>query len=463
VRGLAGACGRFTPWLGSLAHLALVTAMATPMAACASAASGAQRTPALTQPRDDAELVAEFARIEDDALGWLAASDPRLAARESATAPDAVLKSIGMEAVLAEDTAAEIRGSSLDLFAFRARAHAVDQAKQRILAFADRLPDTAPEKSALARPRLERELLTRLIEEEEERVADEGKLTDASGALVRAIIQTWTPPATPEDWPSRDAWVSKHLLEIRDSLRQERARTGPLDLDVALYPLERLLAPLAFPRGSAAIAELRVGLDADMHAVPTLVLPDRLARDVKTYLGVAVDSATLPARFDRLEARLRELASKALADSADSRKGIEARARELLLVERPCPAVPGTRVRSMGPPPERAALCGALRALMEEPAQAAALVALHDDVILADAAVTASPPPRTGLLCHPDDDTVDALRRSARERPVPAIGVALAAELLYGSDGGDERLRAWRALGEAPLDVVAREIQGAKP
>jgi hypothetical protein len=104
-------------------------------------------------------------------------------------------------------------------------------------------------------------------------------------------------------------------------------------------------------------------------------------------------------------------------------------------------------------------VCGALRALTEEPAPAAALVALHDDVLLAFAAVVTVPPPRTGLLSHPDNDVVEALHRSARERPVPALAVAVAAELLYAGDSsGAERLRAWRALGEAPLDVVAREI-----
>lgn len=45
---------------------------------------------------------------------------------------------------------------------------------------------------------------------------------------------------------------------------------------------------------------------------------------------------------------------------------------------------------------------------------------------------------------------------------MPAIGVALAAELLYGTDDAGARLRAWRSLGEAPLDVVAREIASAR-
>ncbi len=418
---------------------------------------------AVATPRvDDEAVVAEFFRLEDDAMDWLAAADPRLAMRESSTAPEALLKQIGTEAVLAEDVAADLRGNSLDLFAFRARTRALDRAAERVAAFTGRLPDAAPATSPLARPRLERELLARLIDEELARVGQEAQLGDASGDLVRAIVATWTPPATPQEWPDRDAWVSKHLLEVRESLRQDRPRTGPLDLDVSLYPLERLLAPLEFPRGSAAIAELRVGLDADMRSIPALVLPERIARDVRIHLGVAVDAAALPARFERIEGRLRGLATDALAESGASRRAIEARARELLLVERRCPVVPRTRVRSMLPPPERAAICGALSALSDESTSIAALVALHDDILLADSALTTAPPPRTGLLSHPEDDVVDALRRMARERPVVVIGVALAAELLYGGDGAEGRLRAWRALGEAPLDVVAREIVGAQ-
>jgi hypothetical protein len=440
--------------------VALVTLLTV---ACARPAPIPTRAPGPT-PADEAKSVATFGHLEDEAMSWIAAADPRLAVRASSSAPatDDVLKRIGTEAVLAEDATAVIQGSSLDLFAFRARARALDEAAHRVAAFGDPLPDGAAPDGAIARPRLERELLARVIQEEEVRAAEEAKLGDASGDLVRAIVATWTPPAAPEEWPLRDAWVSKHLLEIRDSLRQGPPRTGPFDLDVELYPLERLLAPLQFPRGSAAIAELRMGLDADMRAVPSLVTPERVAFGAKVHLGVAVDAATLAARFERTASQLREIASTALEASGTGRGAIEARARQLLLVERPCPAVPGTRVRSMGPPPERAGICGILRALMEEPAQAAALVALHDDVILAAAAVTASPPPRTGLLSHPEDDRVDALRREARERPVPAIGVGLAAELLYASPGADARLRAWRELGEAPLDVVAREISDAR-
>jgi hypothetical protein len=431
------------------------------------ASSGPARSVAAPPPEDPAKQVARFGELEDDAMSWIIASDPRLARRAGETAPtagtEAVLKRIGMESVMAEDATAEIHGVSLDLFAFRARKLALVQAADRLASLAGALPESTDGGQAgpIARPRLERELLLRLILEEQARAEEEAKLGDAAGDLVRAIVATWAPPATPEDLPLRDEWVSKHLLEIRDALTHGPPRTGPFDLDVALYPLERLLAPLQYPRGSAAIARLRVGLDEDMRVVPKLALPERVALEARVHLGVSVDPATLPARFERTEARLTELATAALAAAGDKRPAVEARARELLLVERSCPAVPGTRVRSMGPPPERAAVCGAVRALTEEAMQSAALVALHDDVILAEAAVTQSPPPRTALLCHPEDDVVDALRRTSRERPTMAIGVALAAEVLYGNDASidsDARLRAWRALGEAPLDVVAREL-----
>jgi hypothetical protein len=96
--------------------------------------------------------------------------------------------------------------------------------------------------------------------------------------------------------------------------------------------------------------------------------------------------------------------------------------------------------------------------LTEESLPTVGLVALHDDVLLSFAAVVPAPPPRTRLLSHPEDDSVDAMERTARERPVVVLGIALAAELLYGSGEVATRLEAWRALGEAPLDVVEREL-----
>jgi hypothetical protein len=430
------------------------------VAACGSP-SAVVRSPSGPPPTasaDERAHTSELATTEDVAFAWMAAADPRLAARANTVAPHDVLERVGMEAMLAEDTTAVIRGSSLDLFAFRARAHALDEAAKAVAAFRTPLPEVAPVGSALARPRLEKELLERVIAEERARADDEAKLGDASADLVRGIVALWTPPTKPQEVQDRDLWMQKHLHEVRDSLRDPSRPAGSGDLDLALYPLERLLAPMTYPRGTAALAEVRIAIDWDLRAVRKLMDPERLARGVKVHLGLDVDPAALPARLEKLEARLREVAEAAMKDAGpEGRRGIEARARELLLVERPCPPVPESRVRAMAPPPERAPICGVLRAL-EGDGAAAGIVALHDDVLLAQAAVMPSPAARTGLLSHPDDDVVETLRRMARERPVVVLGVALAAELLYADDGWEARLAAWRALGDAPLDVVAREL-----
>ncbi|HLK40216.1 MAG TPA: hypothetical protein VKU41_25870, partial [Polyangiaceae bacterium] len=358
---------------------------------------------------------------------------------------------------LSEDATAQTRGASLDLFAFAGRSRALRHAREAVDAFRDPLPEVGPAAGPLARPRLERDLLLRVIDEELARAADEAALGDASGDLVRAVVATWTPPKEPQDWRDRDAWASRHLLEIAASLHGG-ARTGPTDLDISLYPLERLLAPLVFPKSSAAIASLRVALDADTRPNPPLATPERVARLVHVHLGLAVDAPSLKNRLESTEARLRVAATSALEGAGDARRAVESRARDLLFVEGRCPAVPGTRVRNMAPPPERALICRVIAALADESSRSAALVALHDDVILALAAVTTSPPPRTMLLSHPEDDVVDESRRAARERPSVALGVALAADLLVAGDTLADRVLAWRDFGDAPLDVVADDL-----
>jgi hypothetical protein len=439
--------------------------LSSALAACASQAAPLRPAagPAPEEGRLAREQTAAFADVEDGALDWLMAADPRVAARANASAPAELLSRIGTDAVLAEDATAIIRGGSLDLFAFRARARALSEAAARLAAFHGELPETGPVGSAIARPRLERELLDRLVAEETARAAVESKLGEASGDLVRAMVTGWQAPKTPQEVPEVDAWAAKHLLEIRDSLVGAEPRSGPLDLDVALYPLERLLAPSEFPKGSAAIAQLRITIDEDRRVVPRVESAEPLARAVKTHLGLDVAPATLAERLAMLEAKLRDDAEPALASLPDAdRAAALARARELLLVERACPGVPDSRVRDMAPPPERAAACGVLHVLTEESSRPAVAVALHDDVLLAMSAVTSTPPPRTRLLSHPEDDDVETLRRAARERPVVALGAALAIEIVTQHGNVEARIAAWHELGEAPLDVVARELDRAR-
>jgi hypothetical protein len=364
-----------------------------------------------------------------------------------------------MDAVMAEDASTHLRGGSLDLFSFKARARALAEATRTVSSLHAELPEVGPMGSELRRPRLERELLVRLLEEETARTQDEARMGDSAGDLIRAIVATWAPPAAPQDVQDRDAWVAGHLREIGESLRDPAPRTGPPDLDVALYPLERLLAPLQYPRGAAAIAQLRIALDQDPRVAPKVDSTERIVASVREHLGVTIDVAGLPAQFAVLEARLRTEAEAGMhaLDDAGKRATL-GQARELLFAGSSCPPVADSPVRSMAPPPERAAVCGALRALSERGTRLAAVVALHDEVQLSLAAVTSATPPRTSLISRPADEDVDSLRRMARERPAVALGPGLAAQIAFAQGVSDARIAAWRDLGEVPLDVMAREL-----
>jgi hypothetical protein len=432
------------------------------------AACGAPATPALAvagAPSDDGRAAtASLGHVEAEAFGWLSAADPRLATRTGVTAPREVVERIGTDAVLAEDPTMHLRGGSLDLFSFKARSRALAEAAKRVAAFHEELPEAGPVGSELRRPRLERELLIRMLAEETARAEDETRLGDSAGDLVRALVATWTPPSAPHDVQDRDAWVAGHLLEIRESLRDPGPRTGPPDLDVALYPLERLLAPLQYPHASAAIAQLRVTLDEDPRVAPAIDLPDRVTRSVREHLGLRIDPAAVPSQFASLEGRLRAEVETGMQplDEASKRSTL-ARARELLFAEAACPPVADSPLRSMAPPPERAAICGALRALSDPGTRLSAVVALHDEVQLSVAAITSATPPRTTLLSQPANEDVDSLRRMARERPVVALGPALAAQIVFAPGVSDARIAAWHDLGEVPLDVLERELGSPSP
>jgi hypothetical protein len=436
------------------------------VAACGAPASTAPppaAAPALAGD-DGRAATATLGHVESQALAWLSAADPRLAIRTGVTAPRDVLDRIGTAAVLAEDATTRIRGSSLDVFSFKARTRALAEVTRTVAAFREELPEAGPVGSELLRPRLERELLVRLIAEETARAEDEARLGDSAGDLVRALVATWTPPTAPQDVQDRDAWIAGHLLEIRESLRDPSPRTGPPDLDIALYPLERLLAPLQYPRGAAAIAQLRMALDQDPRVAPRVVSPDRITRSVREHLGLTIDLGGVPAQFASLEGRLRAEAEAGLQPLDEpSKRATLGKARELLFAEGACPPVVDSPVRSMAPPPERAAICGALRALSDRTTRLPALVALHDEVQLSLAAITSATPPRTSLLSQPADEDVDSLRRMARERPVVALGPALAAQIAFSQGVSDARIAAWHDLGEVPLDVLARELGAASP
>jgi hypothetical protein len=130
-----------------------------------------------------------------------------------------------------------------------------------------------------------------------------------------------------------------------------------------------------------------------------------------------------------------------------------------------------SRVRALAPPPERAAVCGALRALdaaKTEDGFLVALVALHFDATAAlwtlaihegnvdpDRAAERTRP----ILPIPPEREARIIRLAAA-RPLVTLGAGLAAELLTRDPSVDPReaARRWLTFGDAPLDVVEAEV-----
>jgi gamma-glutamyl:cysteine ligase YbdK (ATP-grasp superfamily) len=135
----------------------------------------------------------------------------------------------------------------------------------------------------------------------------------------------------------------------------------------------------------------------------------------------------------------------------------------------------------MAPPSERAPICGALHALRDasdDVSRAAALVALHDATVVALWAVAlhadGATPDRAMTSAHPffgaQPDREARLVRFAEANPVAAIGAGLAAELLSRETSGEAKSadtatasKRWLSFGDAPLDVIEREVFAPDP
>jgi hypothetical protein len=317
------------------------------------------------------------------------------------------------------------------------------------------------------RPRLEYELAVRLIKEEQARLDEERQIGNASAALVRGLVDAFRTPAPTDETAERDAWVAARLEEIQGSLGALSTRGARRDLDTTLYPLERMLPPSQFPKATAAITRLRIAMDADARPLAELPTAADALRHLDTYLGVTVDPIDLDARLARtataIAAEIDRRASQGstsaqpLDSPMPARTDIEAQARSLLLAAGSCPCEKDTRLGCAGPSPERSGVCGTIRALTDAPTGIAALIALHDDVVIARTVVADDVHVRASLLSRPRSEVVDELLDTARTRPIFVLGIALAAEALFGSNSADERLACWRRLGDVPLDIAERE------
>jgi hypothetical protein len=422
------------------------------VAACGGSASRpAEQPPSVVQDAepDLDEVGKEMAAAEDLVLDALSEKDPVFALR------------VGKVPSLAGGPAAEVEANWLSA---RERAEGLDLA-EAALAQWDLPPKLLKSRSPRAwEMRLERELVVRAVREERFRYEHERELPRAASELVRTATAAFR-GANPND-PRRAhlRWLLRRIEEIRASLRAAPLSSIELaELDDAMDPLEHAATN---PELSAAIARLRVDIEAAKEAPPRPADPREIERAMGAHLGVTFPVAVVRSRLERAEAALREaIKSASTGLSPDEVRTAEKAAEPLLFGEAPC-GTPASHMRAAMPPPERAAAC----ALLTHAAARGDLlswIVLHDHLVVALWAIlvrgegvdaNAAQAKLHLVSATPPDRSVRFLRLAV-VRPTTAIGAGLAVEMLLarGLDRTTTFANAWSAIGDAPFDVVERE------
>ena len=440
--------------------------------------------PASGTREDTGPAVAAFQLVEDEVLRDLSAIDRRVAARAHIEPREEDLRRVTMGALLAEDATIAVVDGAIDPFSFEARARGLTATRAKLDGAPATLPTGSPGPMAL--PALEKELLARLVDAERVRLDEERALPRSASALVRAVVETWKAPTTPQEAAERDRWLTRRLAEVLGAVTGIATRSGgplqfasaPLDvvrareLDDALDALEHAIDAAGLAHATVELVKLREALEAQgtRPAAGPASSWNEVARGLKAHLGIAVAPEVLDARLTALETELRGAAQRAIAGAHVSADVVGSRASPLVLAAAPCAvAIPGSRIRSMTAPPERAAACRLGRIVTlatDDTARAAALVAMHDHVTVARWAFdvargTATIAQTTGRhrpLSIPGPDVIAKWERVALAQPSAAIGGGLAAGILYGGGETEARARAWSELGDLPIDLADREL-----
>jgi len=414
-----------------------------------------------------------FDLAEEEVLRDLGAIDRRIAQRARVTPTEADLRRVTMPAMLREDPTVAVVDGTIDPFSFDARARGLDAVKQKLT--------TMPATAAAGARTSERDLLSRLVDEEQARLEEERVLPRSASALVRAIVDTWQVPKTPREAADEDRWLARRLRELHEAMSSPSDPAGTLDvvrareLDDALDALEHLASAPGFTSATQELVRVRDALEAAGSKPPAKAQSEWpvLSRRARVHLGTTDGAEVLQRELASAAADLRTRAEQALEAANVSRDALGPMLDKHVFVAGPCiDAVPGSRVRSMAAPQEREPGCH-LRHFVSRAedgaALAIALAALHDHVVIAQwaldvalgAATIAEAQARYRLLVPVLPDTRARYERFALARPVAALGAGEAARILLM---GDPRARAsaWTAIGDVPLDVARREL-GAPP
>jgi hypothetical protein len=411
---------------------------------------------------------ATFAEWERGWLGELGATDGRLALRLPVPPAREVIERAAGQAVVRGDEDVGIIGGAIDLFSFKTR-------EVRLAALRLALAK-APEDGSAA-SRADKVLLARLLDSEDQRLNDERTKPELASDLVRGMVATWVSPATEADLNARDALVVRGLLHVTADIMMGQEQSLRInELEDAMDPLERLTVT-GYPRAAKAFADARIALGQShrpmMHGSKGPSLELGLAAHLGQVGGV---SAVLP-ELAAEEVFLRREASAALGKlGSDAKTGALETAASLVEADTPAD-IPkdATPARSLRPPPERALLNEPLKLVATAATpldEAIALVTLHDDTAIALWALSLEHGPkdldlaRAGhpLIASVPSDKKDRLARAALVSPVRAIAPGLMAYLLDKADGVDRAARAvrWRHFGDAPLDIVAAQLDDGK-
>lgn len=406
-----------------------------------------------------------FVADEEHVLSLLAAADARIAAR-GITPDPLTLHHTVMSGVIAEDPTMGMEGDRPDVLSFDIRSRALDAAG----AIADKWkvpPEAGP---ALSRPDLEVELVKRLIASEKLRLVSERDLPRSASALLGALATTWRAPDV-KDVQTHDDWLARRIADVTASLKPQ-SLTMPErdDLDDALDPLEHAMEGMT--KSAAALVGLRLAVQRVDVALRPRDRWDAISLRLAADDGMQLSADTLLA-FLTTEAKLLKGEIDALV-GVKVTDDVATRAAETVLAEsETCHtqlAAP-SRMRALEPPTERAFECSLRKRMLA--AHTAnevldVLLAMHDAVVAAawsvvtarggDAVAVALAAPK---LLAPISTTAEGrLSRFAATRPVDAITRALAIEWLMRSGlvAAVPRAEAWRAFGDAPIDIVDREV-----
>ncbi len=448
--------------------------IAVTLLGCA-ASTAPPKAGAPTAPRGDDTARAQsgqLAAIEQHALIVLAANDPRLAVRFHVELSEWDKRHAAVQALARNDESAALLGGTADPFAFEPRERGIATLRAG-LGQLPYLAEIAPAGSPIARPRLEAELLLRMLDEERARVDAEKRLPRSASDLARGVVATWKPPTSPDEARARDTWLARRLDDVRASLQGASLRQVDVsELEDSLDPIEHLAEPAGFPSSQAALVKLRVALSG-MPRGPRPGGWEELRAAMAAHLGLTSAAQELRQRITKVEADLKDEATRRLAALNETEAAkIRDRATTLILPTGRCEIAPnGSPLRTSLPPPERAPICAALHAIAWARGDAeslAALVALHDQAAMAlwalDVAIDGRDP-EAAAGAHPPLSSVAAEERVrwarlAATRPVLPVGVALMGEMLARSGLEERAAQAarWLAFGDAPLDVVMREL-----